>query len=397
VARPPLAGRHDGAVLTLLRRHGTLSRSTISEISGLSPTTVTKVVAPLLERGFVEEVGPGVGGHERTVEARLGRPAIGLRLVPGAATVCGIHIGVGTVRAGLVDALGRVGRTMEMSFDVDEPAETVVRAAAETVQNQLLNAGVSTVVAVGVAAPGAVDTLERTNSLAINLGWREVPVAEVVEDVIGLPTAVGHNVSAMALAENRYGLRADSLAFVYVRAGVGLGLVLRGDRFAGGHHGASELGHIHVVDEGGQTCRCGALGCLETVASEPALSRALAAMGVTLRDGEGPLAVLQQLAPKRSDVAQLRKQLLHYLATGLADTVNLFSPEVVVVGGMLANADEALLRDLGDYTRALVFPLFRESLRIVPSSFGDSVGVVGAAAVALESFIYGVGATRSIR
>lgn len=383
VVEPPLDGRYDGLVLSLLRRHGRMSRSAISSVTGLSATTVTKTVTPLIEGGFVEEVGADAA-------ARIGRPAIDLRLVPTAGQVCGVQIGVGFARAGLVDALGHVSGSAEWTFNPARDAGSVLEEAAERVENEVLGPAPAPSIALGVAAPGVVQADHRTNSISINLGWHDVPMAEIFEARTGLPTAVDHNVRAMALAENRFGAGAANLAFVYVRTGVGLGLVLHDAPFRGGSHGVSELGHIHVL-EGGERCSCGSTGCLETIVSEPALLRQLTAVGIDPSEGEHPLQTIERLTELR-DVRAIRQRAITSLGTALASTVNLFSPDLVVVGGALSEAPEAFLTDLRAATREQVFPLLRDALRIEPSSFGADAGVVGAAAVALEEFYYGVGA-----
>lgn len=374
----PLSGRHDGLVLTLLRDRGPLSRSEIAETSGLSPTTVTKAVAPLVTAGYVEE-GAAPGG------ARIGRPAVALHLRSEMLAVCGIQIGVGTAQAAVVDGLGRVVAQTAFTFDDGLPQEEALRSIARRVDVDLLEE--HDPVAVGVAAPGVVEADGRTNSLSLNLGWSDAPLADIFEPELGLPVIAEHNVSAMALAESRFGARASSLAFVYVKTGVGLGLVLRGEPFLGGRHGVSELGHIHVSDTG-EPCTCGSTGCLEAVAAEPALTRALAAIPGS--DGDNPLQRMEEHAPQDPAVDELLQRTVDDLSTGLAAVVNLLGPELVVVGGILDGASDELLERLDLATRARVFPLLRETLRLVRPTFGSASGVVGAAAVALERFVYSV-------
>ncbi|WP_235022869.1 ROK family transcriptional regulator [Amycolatopsis alkalitolerans] len=370
------ASRYEGLVLSLLRTRPGLSRTGISEITGLSPTTVTKAVAPLIGKGYVEETGAGG-------EPRIGRPAIGLRLVPEAVAVCGIQLGVGSVRAALVDALGRTQRAISFPFSERQEAGTVLAEAAERVRAELLATAAAEVIAIGVGAPGPVDAEHRVNLLSVNLGWRDVPIADIVERVCGRPVTADHNVRAMAFAENRFGHRARDIAFVHAKTGVGLGLVLKGEPFFGGHHGVSELGHIQVVTDG-ELCPCGAHGCLETVASEPALARQLPG------SPDAPLSVIDRASFSDDAVAAVRERFLGHLAVGLAGVVNLFNPELIAVGGMLANASDVFLGDLATATRGRVFPLLRDSFQIKRTSFGENAGAIGAAATALEAFFYAV-------
>ncbi|GLY71579.1 sugar kinase [Amycolatopsis taiwanensis] len=368
-------------MLTLLRTQPGLSRSGISELTGLSPTTVTKAVAPLLERGYVAETGAGV-------EPRIGRPAIGLRLVPEAVAVCGVHLGVGTVRAALVDALGHPQRTITFDFSERQDARSALGEVAERIRAELLDTAGAEVLAIGVGAPGPVDAEHRVNLLSVNLGWRDAPVAEVLERVCDRPVTTDHNVRAMALAESRFGHQARDIAFVHAKTGVGLGLVLKGEPFFGGHHGVSELGHVQVVADG-ERCPCGARGCLETVAAEPALARSLRQAGVSdATIDAGPLAVIDRASFPEAAVAEVRARFLAQLAVGLANVVNLLNPELIVVGGILANASDVFLTDLTTATRERVFPLLRDSFRVRRTSFGENAGTVGAAATALEAYFY---------
>ncbi|MFI5610334.1 ROK family transcriptional regulator [Amycolatopsis sp. NPDC051903] len=382
---PVVEGKYGGLVLRLLRTQPGLSRSRLSEITGLSPTTVTKAVTPLIASGYVEETGSGA-------ESRIGRPAIGLRLVPDAVAVCGVQIGVGTVQAALVDAVGATQRTIQFTFPEDRDAGQVMTDVAERVRAELLETAATEVIALGVGAPGPVDAERRVNLMAVNLGWRDVPMARILERVCGRPATVEHNVQSMALAENRFGQTGRDIAFVHARTGVGLGLVLRGQLFAGGRHGVSELGHLQLVGDG-ELCACGAHGCLETVASEPALARRLAAVGHE-RPGHAPLSAIDRAAIADPALDGVRTQYLGDLATGLASVVNLFNPELIVVGGMLANASDVFLGDLATATRERVFPLLRESFQVRRTSFGDNAGTVGAAATALEQFFYTAPADR---
>lgn len=378
----PTRGRYDGLLLRLLRDEGPRSRTRLSEETGLSPTTITKSITPLIERGWIEELA------ENRIELRIGRPAIGLRQVPKAIAVAGVQIGVGMVRAGLADGWARAHSTVFHGFDTALPPEQVIANVAGILE-QLIASAEHPVLAVGVAAPGAVDRERRTNLLAVNLGWRDVPIADQLEARLGIPVIVDHNVRAMALAEVRYGGHGvDSMAYVYVRTGVGLGLVLHGEPFFGGSHGVSELGHIRVVDSGGSRCACGASGCLETVVSEPFLRSNLERAGVVLPPGSEP-ALFQILEAERArdGIDALRAEVVDHLARALASVVNLLSPDVIILGGAMAEAPESFIDDLRAAVERAAFPLLRDAVRLERPRLAEA-GVSGGAAAALESVVY---------
>lgn len=381
LARTRPAARYAGRVLRLLRDEGPLSRTGLSDVMGLSPTTITRNVADLMQRGWIEETDGS------TAPPRVGRPAIGLRQRPEAVCVCGIQIGVGVARVGVADAWNRVLSAKVIRFDpAAEPYSVLDDVAA--VARTVVESAPAPCLAAGVAVSGPVDVAHRVNLLAINLGWADVHVADRLEAALDLPVVVDHDVRSMALAEARYGGHAvDSLAYLYVRTGLGLGVVLKGEPFFGGTHGVSVLGHIRVRDDG-DPCACGARGCLETVANEPFLGRTLSDLGVAVPSGtDAKVTELIEANRGMPGVARLRADLIDHLSRALAIVVNLMNPEVIVVGGALADAPAALLDDLASALRDEVFPLLRNDWRIVRPALAEA-GIAGGAAIALEWMVY---------
>ena len=378
-------GRHARAVLRLLRDEGPTSRIVLAERLGLSPTTITHTVGPLLVDGRIEELA-GPDAH-----ARRGRPAIALRAVPEAVTVGGIQLGVGMIRAGLADGLARVRGVRVAEFDPRMPADDVLTLAAAELRAVISDDPGTPPCAIGVAAPGAVDGSGRVTTLAVNLGWRDIPVADLLERELSAPVHVEHNVRAMALAEAHYAEhpppgrhRAGGLAYVYLRKRLGLGLVLRGAAARGGAHGVSELGHIQV-DPAGVRCPCGNRGCLETVTSTVHLRAALEAAGVDAT-GVDDLDILTLVDAVRGSA--VHEDFVSRMAQGLSIVANLTGPDAIVLGGAFATAPDDLLDDLADATAAATFPLVRPSVVIRRARLTEG-GVAGAAAVALDAAVYG--------
>lgn len=384
VGRFERLGRHERAIMRLIRDAGPCSRTALAAELGVSATTITKTVAPLLARGYLTEHDPGG-------EARVGRPAIPLAAVPEAVTVCGVQLGVGVANIGLADGRARVRLERSMTFDPHSDPPAVLDRVAGAVGRILARDGGAPCIAAGVAAPGPVDAARRTNLMSVNLGWRDVPIAEVLEARLGVPVHVDHNVRSMALAETLYGGHdARDLAYVYVRTGVGLGLVLDRRPFYPGLHGLSELGHLRAV-EGGAACSCGARGCLETVLSEPYLLDRARAAGLLDggADDRAVLTVVESAAASGSrPAAAIRADLVHHLANALAGVVNLFNPRLILLGGIFEAAPAPLLADVRAATGRVVFPFLRGQFRIDRAVLRGP-GVVGGAALALEAVLYG--------
>jgi predicted NBD/HSP70 family sugar kinase len=348
-------------VLQSLRDQGPQPRSELARGLDLSATTMTKVVAQLIQEGVVREVGA------EAQPVRLGRPSTAVRIEPD---------------AGL----------MSFPFDVTaDGAEVVVARLAQRVPELIRQAGLdpAKLLGAGVGVPGPVDADQRRNILSINLGWRDVAFSDLLEPALGVPVVVDHNVRAMALAEAHYGQRedADPLMYVYVRTGVGAGVVMDGKPFRSGHYGVTELGHLRVIEKG-RVCACGAIGCLETVASEPYLAEQVAALGAD-SDGVAPLAALATAAESgTAGAAAVLEDFVTHLATALASAVNLLNPGLIVLGGAFDDAPEQVFDQVRKALHDTAFPVLRDAVRIKRSTLGSNAGVVGGAAVALDHFFY---------
>jgi len=382
-------GRFDEAttvraqVLTMLRDHGALPRIELARRAHLSPTTITRVTNQLVSDGVIAE-GNSIS------PTKLGRPATEISIVRDALVVVGVQVGVGFVQFGLIDLLGATVASRSLSYDIETPAADVMVDAAAAINELIASSEYdkSTVIGVGVAVPGPVDVAGRSILLPINLDWRDVPVADILEPLTGLPVTVEHNVRSMALAETRFGAAQGlgSAAFIYLRTGLGAGLVVEGQPFAGGVRGAIELGHLHVVDNG-IACVCGGNGCLETIVSEGALQRQLAEAGLS-SNGGGALSALYAAADSNDKAKASIDAIITQLATAMSAIVNLLNPDVILLGGALAEVPQPFFERLTEQTRQQVFPLIRPLVRIEPSSLGMYAGVLGGGTAALERYFY---------
>lgn len=374
-------GRYAGHILRLIRDHGPRSRTKLSEETGLSPTTITKAVAPLLGEGWLRERVESDG------VARVGRPALALEQVPEAVTVLGVRLGYDSAELGLIYANGRVRSSTQLSLDTSAaPEVSLVRVAEAAVR--LIDQYGGSCLGIGVAVPGAIDHQHRTILLAASFGWRNVRVADLLEERLGIPVVIDQNVRSMALAEARYGGHGtDSLAYIYVGYGLGLGVVLQGRPFwGGGRHGVIQLGHTRVAG-GTELCVCGATGCLETIASEGAVLRHLEAAGIPVVPASTtPVFAQLEAARFRPAAAAVRQEVVTNLAHGIASVISLLDPGLLLLGGALADAPSSLLADMRALVQQEVFPLLREDLRLDKPRLPV---VTAGAALALESFYYG--------
>ena len=368
-------------VLQALTSNPALSRAELVRHTGLARATVSSVVFDLIAAGLVRESAEAAAASQRT-----GRPPQLVSLEPGAGYAIGLDVGHDHVRAIVTDVVGtpRWDRTEALAVD-DDPRralDTAVRLITEAVDDTALPLRKILGLGLGIACP--VD--KATGALhaeGIMPGWVGTRPAAELAARTGLPTQIINDANAGVLAERRFGAARDCANVVYVRlaAGIGAGMMSEG-RMLLGHRGlAGELGHV-TVERDGAVCRCGSRGCLETVASPAAIA------GLLARSWGQPVAAidLPDLL-SRGDRGALRavEDAGEAVGRALSAAVQLLNPQLVVIGGDLAEAGEALLEPIRRTLRRGTMGSLNQRLRIVPSTLGDSAGVRGAAALVLDS------------
>ncbi len=236
--------------------------------------------------------------------------------------------------------------------------------------------------AAGVAVPGIVDSENGIAVYAANLGWRDVPMRALLSSRLGgIPVALGHDVRTGGLAEGRIGAGRGADRFLFVPLGTGIaGAIGIAGRIEAGAHGyAGEIGHI-VVRPGGPACGCGQRGCLETLASAAAVSRAWAAAS---GDPEADAAdCAKAVASGDTRAQEVWLAAVGALADGLVTAITLLDPRTLIIGGGLAEAGETLFTPLRTAVEERV--TFQRLPHIVPAALGDTAGCLGAGLLAWD-------------
>jgi glucokinase len=236
--------------------------------------------------------------------------------------------------------------------------------------------------AAGVAVPGIVDAEQGIAVYAANLGWRDVPLRELVSRRLGsVPVALGHDVRTGGLAEGRIGAGRGADRFLFVPLGTGIAgaIGIDGAIEAGAHGCAGEIGHV-VVRPGGPACGCGQRGCLETLASAAAVTRAWAAAS---GDPDADAAdCAKAVAAGDKEAAAVWQEAVDALADGLVMALTLLDPRTLIIGGGLAEAGETLFTPLRAAVAERV--TFQKLPTIVPAALGDTAGCLGAGLLAWD-------------
>lgn len=236
--------------------------------------------------------------------------------------------------------------------------------------------------AAGVAVPGIVDEERGVAAYAANLGWRDVPLRDLLTERLGgIPVALGHDVRTGGLAEGRIGAGkgADRFFFVPLGTGIAGAIGIDGRVEAGAHGFAGEIGHI-VVRPGGTPCPCGQNGCLERFASASAVSQAWAeACGDPQADAADCAKAVESGDARARAVWQ---EAVDALADGLVTALTLLDPRTLIIGGGLAEAGETLFAPLREAVRRRV--TFQKLPAVVPAALGDTAGCLGAGLLAWD-------------
>jgi glucokinase len=252
--------------------------------------------------------------------------------------------------------------------------------------------------AVGFGIPSLIDQRTGTAVLAVNLPLKDVMFADVMTERLGLPVFVDNNANLAALAEHRAGAArgCNEAVVLTIGTGIGGGLILRGQPYRGAIGVGAELGHI-VIDLNGPPCQgnCPNHGCIESLASGTALAREAlriaheqpsSGLGRALAAGrelEGPLVT--ELAHDGDTAAIEAIELIGTrLGVAIASFVNIFNPEVVIIGGGVMGAGELLLNAARAEMLRRALPPSRDIVEIVPAAFGVEAGMIGAAALAFD-------------
>jgi glucokinase-like ROK family protein len=389
------------AVLLSFLYNEKISRVELARQTSLSTPTITNLTAELLEDGvIIEEKNTQVIGKQRSV----GRPREMLRLVPDARFAVGVHIGIGLYRVAVANLHAKIVHNTIAYFDLNTPPELVLEEIAKLIQKTIDESGVDLgrVIGVGVGASGLVDYQKGINVYAPRLGWRDVPVAEILQAHLNLPICVDNNVRCMALGEAFFGIGrgVDVLAFVYGRVGVGAGLVVYGQVFRGSGAGAGEIGHMVMIRDDGDLCTCGKSGCLETLVSERILvkqaralvdddpNRLLATYLDKVGDDDVVDRIFQAACDGDEDTLHIVNNLATNLGIALSNLVNILNPELIILGGMFAQGSELILPTAEKTMREMAFAGLGERVHLETTTFGWAAGVTGAASLALMTYFY---------
>jgi len=379
------------AILRRLYLNGPLSRLELSAQTDLSPSTVTNVTGEMFEDGVLIEKG--------MEESLGGRPRILLDINPQYGYLVGIDLGETHVQIELFDFTRHKLATARETISTDKNAPlTCVKIIVENLTDLISSTHIrrETILGVGVGVPGVVEHNGQVVVAAPLWDWKPVRLLEMLEEQLDLPVYVDNGAKAMALAESWFGAGrgVQDMVVILIGTGIGAGIITKGTLYRGATNSAGEWGHTKIVLSG-RPCRCGSRGCLEAYAGAPGIIATydeLAQITRASAEKEEELTILTQIVqaykendPVAREVFQVTAEML---GAGIANLVNLFNPERIVIGGWARLlVGEAILEDIIQAVKKYSLPLSAANLHIGLCEFGQDAVCMGAACLVLEEFL----------
>jgi predicted NBD/HSP70 family sugar kinase len=370
---------------------GPLTRQEIGVQAGLSPATVSNLVADLVAEGVIVEVG--------LEDSNGGRPRGLLQVNPEYGYVIGVDVGETAFLVELFD-LGLRMRARHLSatdMAVLDPQDAVSHVA-DGIRSVIGQSGVdeAAILGVGVAVPGLVEHRGDAVVHGQSVGWDAVPVEAMLRGMAGLPVLVDNGAKTLGQAEKWFGAARGTDNAIIVLLGMGLGtcIISNGEVYRGATSSAGEWGHTTVVVDG-RRCRCGADGCLEAYVGAAAIAARYAELSGTRYTSapaglETAVAAIIAAGPDDRAAAQVIDEVVTYLGAGIANLVNLFNPERVVVGGWLGRAlSDSLLPRITEAAGRNALRLPFSGVEIVKAELGQDAVALGGATLPIAKLLSG--------
>ena len=381
-------------VMNTLRLHAPISRARVANLTGLNRGTVSNIVNALIDEGLVSE--------NESEDGKVGRPGISLRLRPDGGAVVGIEIDVDLITIVLTNFAAETLWESNVEINPSDSQTSIIRQAELLVDQALSIASEKQLrpLGIGVALPGLINLRRGDLTIAPNLNWKDVPFRLMWNQRFRLPIFVENEANLAALGEYYFGVARGCENFIYLSSGIGLGggLMFSGKLFRGGFGYAGEIGHIQR-DPLGEKCSCGRIGCWETQVGPRAVLRKVKKElqlhpDRSLLDAcHGDLDILTfKMVVKfalegNQTCRQAIEDVARYLGEGIADMVNVFNPELVVIGGEFIQGKDILQPIIEKTIFSSALQPSTDGLRIAFSERGANAGAFGAIAIVLDDIL----------
>jgi len=384
-----LRKRNRARALAVIYHNGPMTRQEVGEATGVSPATVSNLVGDLLNQGVIVEAG--------AEDSAGGRPRALLRVQPEYKYVVGVDVGETAILVELFDLDMQVRASHSITptadrLDPEKTAQYVLEGLDRVITYSRLSQG--EILGVGVGVPGLVVHGGDAVIHAQTIGWDGVPFEAMLRRGTDLPLFVENGAKTFGQAEKWFGAArgADNANIVLLSTGTGVSIFTEGELYRGASSSAGEWGHTTVVVNG-RTCRCGAKGCLEAyVGGWAIVARYDELRGQTSADTDTDLVARLTAIAQAPGSDQAAAHVLHetatYLGAGIANLINLFNPERIVVGGWIDKIlEDRLLPEIREVASRQALHMPFNVVSIVPAQLGRDAVALGAATLPVNDFL----------
>lgn len=381
-------------ILSLIQfTSGGISRAELARQLGLSRSAVTIIINDLMANGLIRESAKKTGAS--------GRPRTLLEITPEAGYVTGIDMGAKHLRIAIANFGAHVILEKEIPFDIGAPPLVCLQKTDDLLRDLLAEAhlNLNEITAIGLGVPGPISSdAGMVIAPPIMPGWDKFPIRETLEEMWNLPVSVNNDAELGALGEWAYGAGRDAndLAYIKVGTGIGAGLLIDGRIYRGSTGSAGEIGHL-TIDTDGPICTCGNRGCLEALSGGRAIAlqarkkiqekentqlRKISLENITAKD----VAFVAQ----RGDLIaqQIMEKAGENLGIAIAGLINIINPDMVIVGGGVAQTGDLLLEPIRETVKKRSVLAVATEVRITTALLGRRSTSMGAVAQALTSALH---------
>jgi N-acetylglucosamine repressor len=381
-------------VFNVIRENEPISRKDIARITGLTSSSITNIVNRFMEKGYLEETGLGTSCG--------GRKPIMLQLKANAFYVIGVELTTGYIM-GIMTNLKAV-KIYKDTVSINRKAgrQKIIDEMIALIDRLIKNTGVpkNKIIGIGIAAPGPYDHVEGILVNPPNFpGWINVPIKSIIEKAFSIPVFLEKETVAAALGEYWFGGAKDARSLFVInsmKVGLGGGMLIDGKIYHGFKDGAGDVGHM-TIDIDGPQCTCGGFGCLEALASglymvSKAVSEIKRGAVTLLNDmissiDEITVDHIIKGAEQRDGLCmEIIEKTARYLGIGLINIINIYSPDMIIIGGDLTIACPAYVEKAVMFARQHKYPRHNKDVKILPTSFGEEMACLGAISVVLQDF-----------
>ena len=381
-------------LLYLVWRFGPISRSELASKMNLNLPTISNLVNELINSGKLIEQG--------YADSTGGRKPQLLEINTNDSSIIAVYVSSKSITSVLSDMKGNWSEREIINISQPYSVDDILSKLMEIFEKQISKSRSSgkQIKKAGIAISGIVDSIKGISMKFPRCDeWSEIPLKKMIEEKFGITTIVENNIRAIGLAENLLGRYKEYKNILYINLGpgIGMGIIINGNLYKGSNLNAGEFGHITIVEDG-PLCYCGNNGCLERVASDYAMvdvaSNAIK-QGVSTKitsfiSGDNGEVTAEAIfkASKSGDrfAYNLIEKSTHYIGTGIANLLNLFGSELIVLGGDMASFEDQILEPINRTIRQRALERIADNARIVFSSFGKDEGVMGAIVLALNDY-----------